>query len=341
MWVESRPQSNSGTAIRRPRRHGGGQRAQAPATVISPISSGGVLTEPPNGTQRGSAPAALHGAEHRDEVAGDRELAQRLGELAAADRAPRGADREDAGDRVDARVQAGDVGDEDARRPPRRAARSKPSSPGATTRFEAETPTAACGSRRGRRCRSTSTPAAPAPCRCRRGRCAGARLDQRGAGAARRPRRRRARWRARRVEAVVVRGAAPRRPTSSPSRSAKGERPRCTASAPSTPPIRPTKLAATVGSRTTGQERDSRLAGADHRRRALGRLAPDRRRVERRRAAGEVEAEAGLGPAARPRRGRMRVGVAARRLVLAGDAGRGGDRDPVGGVGVDGLPRRR
>src|SRR5262249_31102386 len=32
--------------------------AQDPLTAISPISSGGVLTEPPNGTQRDSAPAA-------------------------------------------------------------------------------------------------------------------------------------------------------------------------------------------------------------------------------------------------------------------------------------------
>ena len=32
--------------------------AQEPLTAISPISSGGVLTEPPKGTQRGSEPAA-------------------------------------------------------------------------------------------------------------------------------------------------------------------------------------------------------------------------------------------------------------------------------------------
>ena len=35
-----------------------GPSAQEPLTAISPISSGGVLTEPPKGTQRGSDPAA-------------------------------------------------------------------------------------------------------------------------------------------------------------------------------------------------------------------------------------------------------------------------------------------
>ena len=59
-------------------------RPQEPLTAISPISSGGVLTEPPKGTQRASAPAARTAPQHDDQVAGDRELAQRLGELAAA-----------------------------------------------------------------------------------------------------------------------------------------------------------------------------------------------------------------------------------------------------------------
>ena len=106
--------------------------------AISPTSSGGVLTEPPKGTQRGSAPAALDRPQHRHQVAGDRELAQRLGEGAAADRAARGADREDAGDRVDAGVQAGDVGHVDAL-PRLRQQPVEASSPGATIRFEAET----------------------------------------------------------------------------------------------------------------------------------------------------------------------------------------------------------
>ena len=98
-----------------------------------------MLTEPPKGTQRASAPTARTAPQHRDQVAGDRELAQRLGQLAAADRAAGGADREGAGDRVDARVQAGDVGDEDALAGLAAAARRSSSSPGATIRLEVET----------------------------------------------------------------------------------------------------------------------------------------------------------------------------------------------------------
>src|ERR1044072_5692238 len=70
--------------------------AQAPATVISPINRGGALTAPPERDPAGLGTRRPHGLEHRDEVAGDRELAQRLGQLAGADRAARGADREDA-----------------------------------------------------------------------------------------------------------------------------------------------------------------------------------------------------------------------------------------------------
>ena len=70
--------------------------AQAPPTVISPISSAGALTQPPNGTQRASAPTACDRLQHRDEVAGDRELAHRLGQLAARDQPPGGAHREGA-----------------------------------------------------------------------------------------------------------------------------------------------------------------------------------------------------------------------------------------------------
>ena len=57
-------------------------RCQLPLTVISETSSGGVLPEPPNGTQRASR-RCRNGPQHRDEIAGDRELAHRLGELAA------------------------------------------------------------------------------------------------------------------------------------------------------------------------------------------------------------------------------------------------------------------
>ena len=52
--------------------------------------------------------------------------------------------------------------------------------------------------------------------------------------------------------------------------------------------------------------------------------------------AGEAEAEPGLAAALAFGQG-LQVGEAAGGLVLAGEAGRGGDRDPLGGVGVDGL----
>ena len=48
-------------------------------------------------------------------------------------------------------------------------------------------------------------------------------------------------------------------PTASPSIPANGERPRWTESAQSVPPMKPTKLAATIGSRTTGQVREDGL----------------------------------------------------------------------------------
>src|ERR1700742_4715149 len=111
-------------------------------------------------------------------------------------------------------------------------------------------------------------------------------------------------WRAEGVEA-----------TSSPSRPAKGERPRCTARAPSAPPIRPAKLAATVGSRTTGQERETGLPAP-----LIGTA-----RSALPGAAGAAEAEAG--PAAPPPLGQgLQVGEAVGGLVGGGDPGRGGDR---------------
>ena len=78
------------------------------------------------------------------------------------------------------------------------------------------------------------------------------------------------------------------------------------------------------------------LAGADHRRPPARPPRADRLGVERRRAAAEVEAEPGLAPPS-PSASACSVGVAAGGLVLAGDPGRGGDRDALVGVGVDRL----
>ena len=95
-------------------------------------------TEPPKGTQQGLGSGGADGAQHRHQLAGYRRLPDRLGQRPPRIIPARGADREDAGDRVDAGVQAGDVVDETPS-PARPAASSSECEPGATIRFEVET----------------------------------------------------------------------------------------------------------------------------------------------------------------------------------------------------------
>ena len=88
----TQPSSRLGVLLRRASRRrapnkGRGEPAaslQVPPIAISPISSGGALTEPPNGTQRGLRSGGARRREHRDQVARDRELPDRRGQLAAA-----------------------------------------------------------------------------------------------------------------------------------------------------------------------------------------------------------------------------------------------------------------
>ena len=56
----------SSAADSRANAHAGSRRAQAPPIAISPISSAGVATEPPNGTQRASEPVARTAASIED-----------------------------------------------------------------------------------------------------------------------------------------------------------------------------------------------------------------------------------------------------------------------------------
>ena len=308
---------------------------QEPLTAIAPISSGGVPYRAPEGHPASLGAGRPHGPQHRDQIAGDRELAQRLGQLAGADRPPRGADREDAGDGVDAGVQAGDVGDEDALAGLAQQLREGRASRGRRPGWRPR-PRAGSGSRGGRRCRSRRRPRGW-PCRCRRGR--------------------------RRRRPPSIR-AVRRRGTPSPSKGAEAEPVRVAAvvvedEAPRWPAPR-------RGARRTGSGRAARRWRRGRRRSGRrswpprsGRGRPGRsaRPAWRRRSspsralaasppiasgsrpsgpAGEAEAEAGL-PAALALGQRLQVGEAVGGLELAGEAGRGGDRDPLGGIGVDDL----
>ena len=218
--------------------------------------------------------------------------------------APGGADRERARDRVDARVKPGDVGDVDpvarlgeqlveaelARRDDQVGGRDR---------------RAASDSRSARRWRSSASRLRPrgGPCRSRAGRRASSpRLDQRRAPAGRALAVERRRVEPRRVGAVV--GERERRRGDCLARAgpANGERPRWTASAHRTPPMKPAKLAATVGSRTTGQVREAGLRRAEQRGRALRRLAADPLGVERRRASGPCRSRGRSGLIVRPPR---------------------------------------
>ena len=160
--------------------------------------------------------------------------------------------------------------------------------------------------------------------------CAAGRPRSAPCAAAARPRRRSARWRSPRGRGRRRAGRRPPPATSSPSRSASGERPRCTASAPSGVAdqadeaggdgrVEHDRAAARLGLATAPI-----IVGG-----ALGALAPDRGGIEPGRAAGEAEAEPGLATVLALGE-RLQVGVAAGRLVLAVRTGRGGDRDPLG-----------